>query len=84
MKLSGFYALTEPAYDYPHRAAWPYVEVLLEEFGASRLLWGSDFAPSLEWVSYPQTLGLLAEMPSLDEEDCRRIEGENLLALLGR
>ncbi|MDX6593439.1 MAG: L-fuconolactonase [Gaiellales bacterium] len=84
VKLSGFYALTEPAYDYPHRAAWPYVEVLLEEFGASRLLWGSDFAPSLEWVSYPQTLGLLAEMPFLDEEDCRRIEGENLLALLGR
>jgi predicted TIM-barrel fold metal-dependent hydrolase len=60
------------------------VEVLLEEFGASRLLWGSDFAPSLEWVSYPQTLGLLAEMPFLDEPGRRRIEGENLLALLGR
>ena len=84
VKLSGFYALTEPAYDYPHRAAWPYVEVLLDDFGPSRLLWGSDFSPSLEWLGFPQTFGLLAEMPFLDEPDRQRIEGENLLALLAR
>jgi L-fuconolactonase len=84
VKLSGFYALTEPAYAYPHRAAWPYVEVLLEEFGPTRLLWGSDFSPSLEWISFPQSLAVLAEMPFLDEPDRRRIEGENLLDLLAR
>jgi predicted TIM-barrel fold metal-dependent hydrolase len=82
IKLSGFYALTTPGYDYPHRAAWPYVELLLEAFGAARLLWASDFSPSLEWVSFPQTFGLLAHMPFLGEADRRLIEGENLLGLL--
>ena len=82
VKLSGFYALTEPRYAYPHRAAWPYVEVLLEDFGPSRLVWGSDFSPSLESVSFPQTFALLAEMPFLDEASRRRIEGKNLQALL--
>jgi L-fuconolactonase len=82
IKLSGFYALTTPGYDYPHRAAWPYVAALLAAFGAERLLWGSDFSPSLECVSFPQTFGLLAQMPFLSDADRRRIEGENLLALL--
>lgn len=82
VKLSGFYALATPGYDYPHRAAWPYVAALLEAFGDERLLWGSDFSPSLEWLSFPQTLGLFTQMPFLDEAARRRIEGENLLALL--
>ena len=82
VKLSGFYALATPGYDYPHRAAWPYVEALLEFFGSERLLWGSDFSPSLEWLSFPQTLGLFTQMSFLDDADRSRIEGENLLALL--
>jgi L-fuconolactonase len=82
VKLSGFYALATPGYDYPHQAAWPYVAALLEAFGSQRLLWGSDFSPSLEWLSFPQTLGLFTQMPFLDDADRRRIEGENLLALL--
>jgi L-fuconolactonase len=83
VKLSGFYALTTPGYDYPHRAAWPYAAALLARFGAERLLWGSDFSPSLEWLSFPQTFSLLAHMPFLKDGEQRRIEGENLLALLG-
>ncbi|HET9224715.1 MAG TPA: amidohydrolase family protein [Roseiflexaceae bacterium] len=83
VKLSGFYALTTPGYDYPHQAAWPYVTALLAAFGVERLLWGSDFSPCLEWLSFPQTLGLLAHMPFLGDDDRRRIEGANLLGLLG-
>jgi L-fuconolactonase len=83
VKLSGFYALTTPGYDYPHQAAWPYVRALLSAFGVERLLWGSDFSPCLEWLSFPQTLGLLAHMPFLTDADRERIEGANLLALLG-
>lgn len=82
VKLSGFYALSDPAYDYPHRSAWPYVEALIEAFGVRRLLWGSDFTPSLDHLSYPQTLGLFARMPFLRLEDRQRIEGVNLLNLL--
>jgi predicted TIM-barrel fold metal-dependent hydrolase len=80
--LSGFYALTQPGYAYPHQAAWPYVQVLLAAFGATRLLWGSDFSPSLEWLSFPQTFGMFEAMPFLSDADLERIEGGNLLGLL--
>ena len=83
VKLSGFYALTVPGYDYPHRNSWPYVVALVESFGVHRLLWGSDFSPSLELVSFPQTLGLLAQMPFLTDKDRAQIEGTNLLRILG-
>ena len=82
VKLSGFYALTEPRWDYPHQAAWPYVEALLDGFGAERLLWASDFSPSLDWLTFPQTFGLFVHMPFLDDDQRSLIEGENLLGLL--
>ena len=82
VKLSGFYAATEPGYDYPHQAVWPYVEVLLEEYGPGRLLWGSDFAPSLKWLSFPQTFGIFSKMPFIEDGQRRQIEGGNLLSLL--
>lgn len=82
VKLSGFYALTTPGYDYPHRAAWPYVEALLEAYGSARLLWASDFSPSLEWLSFAQTIALFDHMPFLDDTKRQQITGENLLQLL--
>lgn len=82
VKLSGFYALTEPRWDYPHRAAWPYVEALVEAYGLDRLLWASDFTPCLNWLSFPQTLGLFQHMSFLTEADREAIEGGNLLRLL--
>ena len=82
VKLSGFYALTDPGHDYPHRAAWPYVEALLGTYSVERLLWASDFSPCLDWVSFPQTFDLFSRMPFLSNADRSRIEGENLLGLL--
>ena len=82
VKLSGFYALSKPGYDYPHRAAWPYVQSLVEEFSTDRLLWGSDFFPAADHVTFPQTYGLFGEMPFLDDRDRQKIQGENLLKLL--
>lgn len=83
VKLSGFYAVSNPGYAYPHRAVWPYVEALAEAFGPARLLWGSDFVPSLGNLSFPQTIGLFAEMPFFDSKHREAIEGGNLLRLLG-
>jgi L-fuconolactonase len=83
VKLSGFYAISEPGYAYPHCAAWSYVGALAEVFGPKRLLWGSDFAPALDSLSFGQTIGLFAEMPFLTDEDRQAIEGGNLLSLLG-
>ncbi len=82
VKLSGFYALTDPGHDYPHRAAWPYVEVLLDAYGVERLLWASDYSPCLDCVTFPQTYDLFSKMPFLSDEDRTRIEGSNLLTLL--
>jgi predicted TIM-barrel fold metal-dependent hydrolase len=84
VKLSGFYALSDPGHDYPHRAAWPYAAALAEAFGARRLLWGSDFSPSLEWVSFAQTIGVLEQLPAIDEAARAQVAGGNLIALLNQ
>jgi len=82
VKLSGFYALTDPGHDYPHEAAWPYVHVLKNAFGPDRLLWGSDFSPHFDWVSFPQTFDLFRKMPFLTDKESNMIMGRNLLRLL--
>ncbi len=81
-KLSGFYATTDPRWDYPHENAWAYVEVLAKAFGVERLVWGSDFSPSLDHLTFPQTFSHFAKMPFLTKGDRTRIEGKNLLKLL--
>jgi len=83
VKLSGFYAISDPAHDYPHRAAWPYVEALLEAFGPERLLWGSDFSPCLGSVSFPQAVEVLDALPFLSLAEREAIGGGNVLTLLG-
>ena len=82
VKLSGFYALSDPGHDFPHRATWPYVTALISRFGTHRLLWGSDFSPCLDDVSFPQAVGILRHLPDLTTADRAAIGGENLLELL--
>ena len=82
VKLSGFYGLTDPGHDYPYEAAWPYVDCLRSAFGVERLLWGSDYTPCLDWLSYPQTFSMFAKMPFFSSRDCEQIEGGNLHSLL--
>jgi L-fuconolactonase len=83
VKLSAFYANAEPSHDFPHRQAFGYVQALLKHFGAARLCWGSDFSPCLFHVSFQQTIDVFARMDDfLTEDDCRLIEGANLLQLL--
>ena len=82
VKLSGFYSLSSPGHDYPHTSVWPYVEQLSEYFSGARLLWGSDFSPCLDWVTFPQTIDLLESMPFLGQQEVKLITGGNLLGLL--
>ena len=82
IKLSGFYAVSKPLHDYPHRAAWPYVEAFAEAFTTRRLVWGSDATPCLDYLSFPQTLTVFDKMPFLTNEDREAICGENLIQLL--
>ncbi len=84
VKLSGFYALTTPSHDYPHMSAWPYVKCLQTAFGVERLLWGSDYSPCLDSLSFPQTLTMFRKMPFFSTGDCDQIEGGNLHSLLAK
>lgn len=76
VKLSAFYAV-DPI--YPYSGAAPPVEVLLEAFGASRLLWGSDFSPAMGYGSDAQ----IARIPPwltdlLSPDELVAVGGQNL------
>ncbi len=81
IKLSGFYALTEPG--CPHSRAWSYAEAALERFGPDRLLWGSDFSPHLQAVEFTETVAAVRSMPFLGEPARVKIFTGNLEKLLG-
>ena len=83
VKISGLYAVSDPPHDYPHRQATPFVDLALEHFGPSRCVWGSDFSPSLDFVSFEQTVGLV-QLAGLSGGDRRLVMGGNLLQLLRR
>lgn len=82
VKFSGFYALAQPRYAYPHSAAWPYAEAIYTAFGTSRIVWASDFSPALEHVSFPQTIAVLEAIPWLTDADRAAIYHDNLARLL--
>jgi L-fucono-1,5-lactonase len=81
VKVSGLYAVSDPPHDYPHRTAGPLVEALLERFGPERLYWGSDFPPSLDHVSFAQTLDP-AGLDGLSPADRAAVLGGNLRRVL--
>jgi L-fuconolactonase len=81
VKISGLYGTSQPAYAYPHPGAYHAIRAIIDEFGPARCVWGSDFAPSLEFVSFPQTIHIpgYAELP---EAEKNLIFRENLVRLL--
>lgn len=81
VKISGLYAVSDPAHAYPHAAAAPFIALLLERFGSTRCLWASDFSPALEVVSFPQTVSI-PELDRLPPDQRDRVMGGNLLGLL--
>lgn len=76
VKLSGLYAIDPHP---PHVRAQPFVDLLLERFSASRLHWGSDFSPVLEFSSFEQAR-LDDSLSGCDENDRRLIMGDGLAA----
>jgi predicted TIM-barrel fold metal-dependent hydrolase len=83
VKISGLYAISDPAHAYPHRAARPFVDLVLGSFGPARCLWASDFAPALDFVSFAQTI-TNPWLDELAESERAEVMGGNLLRLLGR
>lgn len=81
IKLSGLYAISRPAHAYPHHAAAPITEVIVENFTAERLCWGSDFSPCLDSVSFAQAVDLPL-LETLSDHERAQVMGGNLLRLI--
>lgn len=82
VKLSAFYATSDPYYDFPHPQALPVMEHIAHAFGVDRLMWGSDFCPALEYVSFPQTIAPLDRWEKITDSQRQAIKADNLLALI--
>lgn len=85
IKISGFYAVSDPAWDFPHCSALPVLRAIYETYGAKRLLWGSDYSPCLASVSFVQSveaLEVLNRSLKWPEKELQQIRGGNLLQLL--
>ena len=83
VKLSGLYAVSDPPHAYPHEAATPFVDAIVERFGAGRCVWGSDFSPALDHVSFAQTLAIPA-VAALGPDERDAVMGRNLMSILRR
>ena len=81
VKISGLYATSEPEHAYPHIGAGPAIAKIISAFGVSRCLWASDFAPVLDYLSFPQAMQWPG-MAHLSAEDRQAIQRDNLLRLL--
>ncbi|MBX3099045.1 MAG: amidohydrolase family protein [Salinibacterium sp.] len=57
VKISGQYAAS--AGGYPHDDAQLVVDVIADAFGIDRLVWGSDFSPCLEYISFEEAIQCL-------------------------
>lgn len=76
VKYSARYAISSP----PHDPARPFVTLLLDKFGPSRLYWGSDYSPALSSVTFDQTL----EIDHLTPDETSAVAGGNLLRILNQ
>lgn len=81
VKLSGFSKFSKQ--DFPFADAWPYVQALLETFGAERCIWASDwpFLKAPKRLDYGPLLQLFGQMVP-DADDRQKILWETPRRLL--
>ncbi len=81
VKFSGLYGVSEPPHDFPHTAAQPVIDLVLDGFGPGRLMWGSDYAPLLDFVTFVQAADTRL-LGNCSPAEVDGIMGGNLLRLL--
>lgn len=59
MKISGFAYATKSNWEYPYADVLPYIERIAKAFGAERMLWGSDYPPTMRFMTYRQSLEMV-------------------------
>lgn len=83
VKISGLYAISDPPDLWPQTAAATFVAEVLATFGPGRCLWGSDFSPALEYLSFQQTVQVLTGC-RLSADEAAQVMAGNLLRLLAK
>ena len=83
VKISGLYAICDPPSLWPQQMAAPFVAEVLGAFGPKRCLWGSDFSPALEFLTFDQTIPVLSGCHLTPEQTAQVICG-NLVRLLAQ
>jgi predicted TIM-barrel fold metal-dependent hydrolase len=79
VKISALYSISANA--HPYADADPFVSVVLDTFGPSRCIWGSDFSPALDHGTFDQAF-ILPQLDQLSKSEIERVMGANLLQLL--
>jgi predicted TIM-barrel fold metal-dependent hydrolase len=83
IKLSGFGYALETGWDFPCTDTQPLVRALYEHFGASRLLWGSDYPVSQRYMTYRQTLEIVrTHCAFIPHNEMQQVLGGNMQALI--
>jgi L-fuconolactonase len=81
LKVAGMAGLSHrPA---PHDDVWPLLRICLQRFGASRLLWGSDFPSSVASSDYAAEFHAMNRLPFLSPGDRELLMGQTALRLFG-
>jgi L-fuconolactonase len=76
VKLSGL--ATEASNEWSVGELQPYVDSILEAFGASRILFGSDWPVSLLAASYSETIGAAEQLlDGISADECEAVFGSN-------
>jgi L-fuconolactonase len=76
--------LANPNQGWPVEAIRPYVQFLLEEFGTSRLMWGSDWPIALFTTDYAGIYGAMREaIGPISAEDELRLFRSNAIEFYG-
>ena len=85
IKISGFYAFVKDGWRYPQRELFQTIDILKKNFGAKRLIWGSDFSPVLEFNTFRQSFEIInTEYHGFNEEELKRVFYKNSLEIIRR
>ena len=84
IKASAFYAAAETPGDPRCEQALGYLTELLKLFGPKRILWGTDWPPTSNHLTYRQALDIVRTFsPDLNENELACILGKNAADLFG-
>ena len=81
VKFSGLYGVSDAGARLSPHGRPPVVDLVLEAYGPSRLMWGSDFAPLLDFVTFIQAADTRL-LGGCSPAEVERVMGGNLLRIL--